>query len=227
MFIEDSEEREPEIEESAEASTYLSIGDLMSGLLMFFALLFITALLQLQQVKDNMAKEKRFFVGTLISKLNGNNLKVQINSETGDVSLRNEILFAEGSSQLKPEGKVWLKKFITIYSDVIFSKPEFNRYILRVILEGHTSSKGSYEDNMELSLLRALSVYKYIFSNEMNFPTKDLFREKLLASGRGKFDSDQKIDDPSDRKVVFRFQFKNEQLTTNQKSLVKHIISKQ
>jgi len=57
MYFNDSEEREPEIEESGEASTYLSIGDLMSGLLMFFALLFITALLQLQQIKDQMNKQ--------------------------------------------------------------------------------------------------------------------------------------------------------------------------
>ena len=40
---------EPEITEDDESSIYLSIGDLMSGLLMFFALLFITALLQLAE----------------------------------------------------------------------------------------------------------------------------------------------------------------------------------
>ena len=217
MFLNDSEEQEPVVEESSEASTYLSIGDLMSGLLMFFALLFVTALLQLQQAKEQMAKEKRIFVGTLIEKLNGNNLKVQVNNETGDVSLRNEILFTEGSAELKPEGKEWLKKFVPIYSAVIFSRPEFQEYITRVMLEGHTSSKGSYESNMELSLLRSLSVYKYVFSDEMNFSTKDRFREKLVASGRGKFDADQKIDNPDDRKVVFRFQFKNKQLSNQDK----------
>ena len=220
MYFNDSEEREPEIEESGEASTYLSIGDLMSGLLMFFALLFITALLQLQQIKDQMNKEQQFFVGTLINKLNGNNLKVQVNPKTGDVSLRNEILFAEGSYELKPEGKKWLQKFVPVYSELIFSKPEFQRLITRVVLEGHTSSKGSYESNMELSLLRSLSVYKYIFSDEINFSTKSLLREKLLASGRGEFDSEQKKDNADDRKVVFRFQFKNDQLSEKNKSIL-------
>jgi hypothetical protein len=220
MYFNDSEEREPEIEESGEASTYLSIGDLMSGLLMFFALLFITALLQLQQIKDQMNKEQQFFVGTLINKLNGNNLKVQVNPKTGDVSLRNEILFAEGSYELKPEGKKWLQKFVPVYSELIFSKPEFQRLITRVVLEGHTSSKGSYESNMELSLLRSLSVYKYIFSDEINFSTKSLLREKLLASGRGEFDSEQKKDNADDRKVVFRFQFKNDQLSEKNQSIL-------
>ena len=220
MFFHHSEERELEIEESSEASTYLSIGDLMSGLLMFFALLFITALLQLQQIKDQANKEQQFFVGTLINKLNGNNLKVQVNAKTGDVSLRNEILFAEGSSELKPEGKKWLQKFVPVYSELIFSRPEFQKLITRVVLEGHTSSKGSYESNMELSLLRSLSVYKYIFSNEINFSTKSLLREKLLASGRGEFDSDQNKDNADDRKVVFRFQFKNDQLSEKNKSIL-------
>jgi len=123
-------------------------------------------------------------------------------------------------SDLKPEGKKWLQKFVPVYSELIFSKPEFQRLITRVVLEGHTSSKGSYESNMELSLLRSLSVYKYIFSDEINFSTKSLLREKLLASGRGEFDSEQKKDNADDRKVVFRFQFKNDQLSEKNQSIL-------
>ncbi|HBE36792.1 MAG TPA: chemotaxis protein MotB, partial [Cyanobacteria bacterium UBA11368] len=42
-------EPETEIEEAEESSVLLSIGDLMSGLLMFFALLFITVQIQLNE----------------------------------------------------------------------------------------------------------------------------------------------------------------------------------
>ena len=63
---------------------------------------------------------------------------------------------------------------------------------------------------MELSLRRALSVSDYIFSQQLDFKTKQKFKQKILASGRGEIDANQSKDSPSDRKVVFRFQFRRE-----------------
>lgn len=63
---------------------------------------------------------------------------------------------------------------------------------------------------MELSLRRALSVSDYIFSQQLNFKTKQKFNQKILASGRGEIDADKSKDNSSDRKVVFRFQFRRE-----------------
>lgn len=80
----------------------------------------------------------------------------------------------------------------------------------RVVIEGNTSSKGSDQGNMELSLRRALSVSNYIFSQQINFDTKNQFKQKILASGRGEIDADKSKDNSSDRKVVFRFQFRRE-----------------
>jgi outer membrane protein OmpA-like peptidoglycan-associated protein len=207
---------EAEIEETddgdQESSTYLSIGDLMSGLVMCLALLFITALVQLQQTKEQLLKQRRVVVGTLIEKLGGNNINVEINQETGDVSLRDAILFDEGSAELKPEGKAFLRQFIPTYSQVIFS-PGIEDQISRVVIEGYTSSNGSYESNLELSLLRSLSVTKYVFSNDIKFPTKKNLSQKILSSGRGEIDANQKTDNSSDRKVLFRFQFRGEEFS--------------
>lgn len=63
---------------------------------------------------------------------------------------------------------------------------------------------------MELSLLRSLSVSKYIFSKDLKFDTKSRLKQKIMAAGRGEIES-QKIDNPADRKVVFRFQFRGEE----------------
>jgi outer membrane protein OmpA-like peptidoglycan-associated protein len=63
---------------------------------------------------------------------------------------------------------------------------------------------------MELSLRRALSVSNYIFSQQLNFDTKNQFKQKILASGRGEIDADKSKDNSSDRKVVFRFQFRRQ-----------------
>ncbi|MEH1828462.1 MAG: OmpA family protein [Nostoc sp.] len=197
----------PEIIEEDDSSIYLSIADMMSSLLMFFALLFITTLLQLAQ-KD---APKRVVIGNVVGQMKSNNINVKVNPDTGDVSIQESILFAKGSTELKPEGKAFLRSFIPVYSGVIFSKPEFEKEISRVVIEGHTSSDGDNKTNLQLSLLRSASVYNYIFY-DMNFPTKAPLSQKILAAGRGEIESDKKRDNPGDRKVVFRFQFRSDEL---------------
>ena len=198
---------EPEITEDDESSIYLSIGDLMSGLLMFFALLFITALLQLAEREA----PKEDVISQIFQEMKSQNINVKVNPKTGDVSIDDSILFDQGSTQLKPAGKDFLRKFIPVYSRVIFSEDEFQKVINRVVIEGHTSSEGDDKTNLQLSVLRSSSVYNYIFS-EMNFKDKDFLGQKILAAGRGEIEADQKRDNPADRKVLFRFQFRSDEL---------------
>ncbi len=171
-------EIDAEITEDDDSSIYLSIGDMMSSLLMFFALLFITTLLQLAE-KD---VPKRVVIGNVVGQMKSNNINVKVNPESGDVSIQESILFAKGSTELKPEGKAFLRRFVPVYSGVIFSKPEFDQEISRVVIEGHTSSDGDDNTNLQLSLLRSASVYKYIFS-DINFLTKTRLSQKILAAG--------------------------------------------
>lgn len=236
MNVFENFESDTEIIEEDNAGIWLSISDLMSGLLMFFALLFIVVQVQLQQeiqqvqkLKQELEKEilkaqklekeletyKRIIDQLplrIISAIEGKfgTGVLEVDPKTGDVKIGDRILFDEGSAELKPAGKQFLKQFIPIYSDVIFSDELFDSQITRVVIEGHTSSKGSDKANMELSLRRALSVSDYIFSQQLNFDTKEQFKQKILASGRGEIDADRSKDNPSDRKVVFRFQFRRE-----------------
>lgn len=198
----------PEWEEEEESSVLLSIGDLMSGLLMIFALLFITVLVQLKESETTIDN----IVLGVLDAMKAQNVDVEVNSETGDVSIQDSILFDENSATLKPAGKQFLQSFIPVYSGVIFSDAEFDKEITRVIVEGHTSSKGSYETNLNLSLLRSAAVTDYIFS-EINFDTKPGLRQKIMAAGRGEIEARQDIDNPADRKVTFRFQFRGQELS--------------
>lgn len=195
-----------EDEEDQESGVWLSISDLMSGLLLFFALLFIATQIELRKYQEAL-KNLPLIVMTTIEEGVGSDA-VNVDPETGDVSLDDKILFPEGESELKPEGKAFLNKFIPVYSKVIFSKKEFEEEIARVVIEGHTSSKGSEGANRALSLERALSVADYIFSNELNFQNEERFEEKILISGRGEIDANPTMDDPKDRKVTFRFQLR-------------------
>jgi len=203
----------PELEE--DSSVLLSIGDMMSGLLMIFALLFLTVLVKITE----MSEPRRVVIGKVIEAMDANNIDVEINPETGDVSIKEGILFSENSAELKPEGKEFLDSFIPPYSEIIFSEEIFDREITRVIIEGHTSSRGSYQYNMELSLLRALSVADYIFSDDFVLTNSQQFSQKIMTAGRGEIEARADIDDPDDRRVTFRFQFRGEDFSELYKEL--------
>ena len=229
-------ETSEDLEEGQDSSVWLSIGDLMSGLLLFFALLFITVQVQLNEyVKkldekmeqvEKLSREleqyqqafkalPQIIINALEGKV-GTEDTFTVDPATGDVIIRDRILFDDNSSALKAEGKEFLNAFIPVYSEVVFSKPEFSDQIARIIIEGHTSSAGTPNRNMKLSLERALAVSNYILSDELKFSQQPKFKDKLLVSGRGEIDADQTQDNPGDRKVTFRFQFRRESLNLDE-----------
>lgn len=194
----------PDFEE--DSSVLLSIGDLMSGLFLIFALLFSVVLIRISEMSDS----RRVIIGKVIEAMENNNIDVEINPETGDVSIRDGVLFDDDSAELKPAGKEFLAEFIPAYSNVIFSEERFDEEITRILIEGHTSSRGTYEYNMQLSLLRSLSVVNHIFSDQLPFKTEEQLSQKIMTAGRGEIEANQEIDDPTDRRVTFRFQFRGE-----------------
>ncbi|MBD2298623.1 OmpA family protein [Nostoc sp. FACHB-190] len=191
------------------SSVLLSIGDMMSGLLMIFAILFITVLLQLSKTQAS----RQGLIEAVIYELKKNDINVEVNPKNGEINLGESILFAENSAELTDNGKKFLRSFIPVYSDIIFSQSSFKEVITGVVIEGHTSSKGTDDANLQLSLLRSFSVAKYIFSPEMKFKTQSQIRQITTASGRGEIESRQDIDEPKDRKVTFRLQFKGDDLS--------------
>ena len=207
---------EPEDTPVEDGGIWLSIGDLMSGLLMFFALLFVTVQLQLQEKIAQLEQYQEAFdrlPAAILAALNQEmppGTQLNVDPRTGDVSIPDAILFDENSAELKAEGKQFLQQFVPIYSRVIFGSDLFDRQITRIIVEGHTSSKGEERANMSLSLRRSLAVTDYILSDALNFPSKPQFVQKILAAGRGESDANRDRDDPSDRKVVFRFQLRRQ-----------------
>jgi len=192
-----------------DAGIWLSVGDLMSGLLLVFVLLFVVAILQLQDYIEQSEDRRVVIIHSLQEQLDANRIEAALDAETGDISIADSVLFEEGEFELLPEGKETLNAFIPLYSEVIFSEPYIEEEIVRIVLEGHTSSLGLSHDNMALSLKRANSVAEYILTG-MEFEHKEGFVGKLLASGRGEIDANPTQDDPTDRRVLFRFKFKGQ-----------------
>jgi outer membrane protein OmpA-like peptidoglycan-associated protein len=201
-------------QEEEENSVMLSIGDLMSGLLMVFALLFIIVFIQAKSLERKVQKYEQAFKDLPEIVRNGLEKAIgkgsfAVDPKTGDLQIGDRILFDEDSATLNANGKIFLKQFIPAYSKIIFTlPPELESQVTRISVEGSTSSSGSDRENMDLSLLRASAVYQYIF-NDASFPsfeTKDRLREKMLVAGRGELDANKATVDPKDRRVTFRFQ---------------------
>ncbi|MCB9694508.1 MAG: OmpA family protein [Alphaproteobacteria bacterium] len=179
----------------------------MSGLLLVFVLFVVVLVNLLHQTLEEVQQQRVFIIQALEQNLEDAGIDAEVDPETGDVSILDSILFDEGRADLKPAGRDFLARFIPVYSSVIFSNASFEREIVRVVVEGHTSSGGSERSNMSLSLRRADSVLQHLFTG-LDYPHAVGFQGKLLGAGRGELDADQAVDSPADRRVLFRLEFR-------------------
>lgn len=198
---------EPETEID-ETGTWLSIGDLMSALLMIFALILIVTLLQLTEKIEEEQNSRVVIIQALEQKLTEKGINAEVDPTTGDISILQSVLFDLNDAQLRPAGIALLNDFVPIYGSVIFSNPDIAEQIQYVVVEGHTSSDGYRSSNMRLSTARANAVADLIYGSR--FENKEELVAKLLVSGRGEAEADQSQPNPNDRKVRFRFQFKTD-----------------
>ena len=83
-----------------EMGTWLSIGDLMSALLLFFALILVVALFQLREVIERQETNRVIIIQALEKSLNEADIQAKIDPNTGDISILNSVLFDYGSSIL-------------------------------------------------------------------------------------------------------------------------------
>lgn len=192
-----------------DSGAWLSIGDLMSALLMIFALLLLSALVQISEVSEKSNNTRVMIIQGINKALSDANIKVAADAETGDISILDSVLYEKNDYRLKDSGKAFLDEFMPIYANVVFQSQEVADEVVRIVIEGHSSSEGLFGHNMRLSVLRANSVSNYV--SAMAFPDKQRFLSKMLVSGRGDIDANQQFADAADRKVMFRFQFKGQE----------------
>ena len=214
--------------ETHNSDEWISVADLMAGLLMLFALLVIATLVQLKQIEEQNRNKRVLVIQALQEQFNANKISAKINPETGDITLLDSILFVVGKSKLTDDGIKFLEEFIPVYGKTLFKDSQISDEITRIIIEGHTSSEGGVAYNMSLSLARAESVYQFIEGHTWRtirttpplgegstwvntFPEQRVFMEKIQISGRGMLDSNKDMPKDEDRKVLFRMQFKSDE----------------
>lgn len=161
---------------------------------------------------QEMERQKTSLFEALTKAFEEAGITVSIDMSLGEIALDNSVLFAGDSSEITSEGKAFLKKFVNVYSSVVFGE-EYAGKIERIVIEGHTAplSNSTYESGLPLSRERANNVKECCISDEMDLPdtVSGVFRDSLETRGmsnlRPVYDADGNINLDACRRVSFVF----------------------
>lgn len=158
----------------------------------------------------NLTGIKIKVISLLKNKLGKN---MQIDPKNGAIRLSSNILFDEGEFELKQSSQVALKEAIYDYFYTILENEEINKHIDKIIIEGHTNTKGTFLYNLELSQKRAYSVMDFLLS--LDFKKKENLKKLIVASGRSfldpVFDKNGIEDQNESRRIEIKFSLRNEE----------------
>lgn len=159
----------------AKPNVWLSVSDLMTGLMVIFlfvAIAYISRVQKNQSVLTDYVETKNEMHDKLVNEFAGDTLKWQM-AIGKDLTMKFKeptVLFATGSYELTPRFKEILDEFLPRYFNILLNDSLSNR-IQEIRIEGHTDDVpiprydlDPYIANAMLSQQRALSVVRYFRS---------------------------------------------------------------
>jgi outer membrane protein OmpA-like peptidoglycan-associated protein len=183
-----------------EESHWIPLTDLMTGLMVIFLLIAVSYMMQVEadaariknvavaysEIKDALFEDLHKEFQSDLSRWKAQLLKSDLTIRFSEP----EVLFAPGSSELKPEFQAILQDFFPRYVRILTSK-KYRDAISEVRIEGHTSSvwNGSaspdqaYFLNMELSQARTRSTLAYVLSLPADQDEVVWLRRYVTANG--------------------------------------------
>ena len=217
---------------------WLSISDMMAGLMMVFLFIAIVFMQQIGRDKDSLVKIASTYANTK-SKLNTalhDEFDKDLIAWGAEILPDNTVRFKEpnvlfnmNSLKIKDSFKKILTDFFPRYLGILTSN-EFRNDIIELRVEGHTSSKwkdnssleAAYLGNAYISQGRAFSVLDYLFrlkSTEIHQPWLiQVFRANGLSFAK-RILTDEKEDRRKSRRVEFR-------VITNTEARIEEILRK-
>lgn len=179
MILDDVHETEVD-----EENYFVSMTDMMVGLVFIFIIMLMYFALQFQNITQQMTgadAERTEILKQLKASLDDKHVPVEIDTVNGVLRLSDAILFDSGRADLKPEGRIAvghlaeaLAEVLPCYtdgSDLSVPKPSTcsnSPYrIESVYVEGHTDSNplaanGAMQDNLDLSAFRATNTFRQL-----------------------------------------------------------------
>ena len=184
---------------------------------------------QQQEQLDQLVGVRTAIIEELLDALKQSNITGANVDDSGAIVFSSEMMFSLGSSELNATGKQFLNSFLPNYLKVLMSD-EYSQYVSQIIIEGHTDTSGSFLTNVELSQERALSVLRYIMSDEFTGITKAEKRkleDTVTANGRAYSDpiynDDGTVNMSASRRVVIKFRLNDEDMVTEMINVLKNM----
>ena len=203
---------------------WLSISDLMSGLMVIFLFISIAYMREIKEVitviieiTDGFQDTEQSLYDELIKEFKNDleDWNAEIDRETISFVFKEpDVLFEKGEYDLKPKFKEILHDFFPRYAEVLHST-DFKEDVTSIRIEGHTSSewkqdtpeRDAYIFNLWLSQMRSSSVLEFVLSKHLNGSYKWV-RDRLQAVGYSsskiKYDPQGIEDKDLSRRVEFR-----------------------
>ncbi len=178
-----------------------------------------TSLLATQQKKiDNIIGVKADVIEALQKEFSKNNVSVDIDAQTGALTLNANVMFDYDQSELTDEGKAELENILPIYCKVLL-QDDYKKYLAEIIIDGYTDTDGDYDYNLELSQKRSLAVAQYLTEIQGNFLSSDEISDLqnyLTVNGHGSanpvLDSKGNEDKDASRRVEVKFRLKDDEM---------------
>lgn len=183
-----------------EESHWIPLTDLMTGLMVIFLLIAVSYMMQVEsdaaRIKDvaiAYSEIKDALFEDLHHEFQADLPRWKAQLIKSDLTIRfsePEVLFATGSSELKPEFQAILQDFFPRYMKILTSR-KYRDSISEVRIEGHTSSDwngvanaaDAYFLNMELSQARTRSTLAYVLNLPADRNEVEWLRKYVTANG--------------------------------------------
>ena len=229
----------PQKHTEEDESHWISLSDMMTGLMMIFLLISISFMVKVQAEKkrvtdivttyesvkqslyEDLQKEFDDDLASWGGTLEPHTLTIRFNNP--------EILFEPGKANINPNFKKVLNTFVPRYIHIL-TQEKYKKGIQEVRIEGHTSSEWAnkvvgdiaYIRNMDLSQQRTRTVLAYVLYLKPIQQHKKWLMEHLTANGLSSSKliiTDGKEDKEASRRVEFR-------IVTNAENQIDEILKK-
>ena len=178
-----------------------------------------TAQLKDQQAQiDQNSGVKADVIEALKNEFSKNNINVDIDAQTGALTLEASVMFDYDQAELTDAGKQALEQILPIYCKVLL-QDDYMKYLAEIIIDGYTDTDGDYSYNLQLSQQRSLAVAQYLLDIQGNFldATQSQNLEKYLtvnghSMANPVLDANGNVDKDASRRVEVKFRLKDEEM---------------
>ena len=178
-----------------------------------------TAQLKDQQAQiDQIIGVKADVIEALKNEFSKNNINVDIDAQTGALTLEASVMFDYDQPELTDAGKQALEQILPIYCKVLL-QDDYMKYLAEIIIDGYTDTDGDYSYNLQLSQQRSLAVAQYLLDIQGNFldATQSQNLEKYLtvnghSMANPVLDANGNVDKDASRRVEVKFRLKDEEM---------------